>query len=366
MYSRCLACERRLGSNSRLPHLPIGNKIAFDPELGRLWVICPHCRQWNLAPFEERWEALEECEAEFAGAESHVATDAIALAKCGNNLELLRIGGDARPSDIANYRYGQRLNWRRTRLEVTAIALGTLALTGLGALLLLMPRARNPAEREGDLLFIVWWVVVIGAYFPWLLRRGPALAWLTSLRIAARYRGHDGTRLTILNRHVRKLEIDAAGENDGAALTCRYHGRNVRFDRHEAAELLAAILPRVNWLAGDPGTVKHALRLAHRAEVESDAGEDGTRKSWQWLVRDVSGRRLLTLPPATLLALEIVATEEHELRLMRGEALSLRLAWKKEEGIAAIADALLLPAFVTDWIARFKARRNDPASPPPR
>lgn len=75
MYATCLNRDRSLQGNTDLAHLPVGRRVAFDEETGRLWVICLHCRQWNLVPMELRWEALEECKRIAADAESRVKVD---------------------------------------------------------------------------------------------------------------------------------------------------------------------------------------------------------------------------------------------------------------------------------------------------
>ncbi|MGH7504470.1 MAG: hypothetical protein ACRELX_02415, partial [Longimicrobiales bacterium] len=62
MLSRCFFCRAALPPNDVLEHFAAGNRIAYDAWRGRLWAVCPHCRRWMLAPFEARWEALEEIE----------------------------------------------------------------------------------------------------------------------------------------------------------------------------------------------------------------------------------------------------------------------------------------------------------------
>ena len=56
MYSTCIFCHAALEANDTIEHFPIGRRLAFDSERGRLWVVCRRCRQWNLTPVEERWE----------------------------------------------------------------------------------------------------------------------------------------------------------------------------------------------------------------------------------------------------------------------------------------------------------------------
>lgn len=54
MYRHCTFCAWDLGSNPILEHFPVGRRLAFDPDRGRLWVVCPTCERWNLTPLEER------------------------------------------------------------------------------------------------------------------------------------------------------------------------------------------------------------------------------------------------------------------------------------------------------------------------
>ena len=111
MYSTCLRCDRSLGTNSEIPHLSVGRRIAFDVDRGRLWVICTQCGQWNLTPLEERWEALAECEQLARSAEARSGGTDAALTQTTSGLELLRVGGMS-DADIANWRYGRRIHDR--------------------------------------------------------------------------------------------------------------------------------------------------------------------------------------------------------------------------------------------------------------
>ena len=70
-------CSRSLGRNEVIESCQVGNHLAFDSERGRLWLICPKCRRWNLAPLLERWEPVEECETAFRDLRERVHTDEI-------------------------------------------------------------------------------------------------------------------------------------------------------------------------------------------------------------------------------------------------------------------------------------------------
>jgi hypothetical protein len=79
MYSHCVHCQRALGANEVLEAFPVGERVAFDEVQGRLWVVCRACERWNLAPFESRWEAIEQAERAYRGTRVRMATDNIGL-----------------------------------------------------------------------------------------------------------------------------------------------------------------------------------------------------------------------------------------------------------------------------------------------
>ncbi|HSG81322.1 MAG TPA: hypothetical protein VLC48_03655, partial [Gemmatimonadota bacterium] len=64
----------------------------------------------------------------------------------------------------------------------------------------------------------------------------------------------------------------------------------------------------------------------------------------------VGQTRFTLMDPRTRLALEMAAHEENERRAFEGELEALEAAWREAEEIAAIADKLLLPRNVEEWI----------------
>src|SRR5687768_16190275 len=97
MYTSCLYCNGYLGTNEVIEQFPIGRRLAFDAERGRLWVVCSACGRWNLTPQEERWEAIEACERLFRATHLRVSTDNVGLAQLREGLDLIRIGKALRP-----------------------------------------------------------------------------------------------------------------------------------------------------------------------------------------------------------------------------------------------------------------------------
>src|SRR2546427_140050 len=59
MYTTCAFCNGKLDGDGGPSGLGVGRRLAFDEWKGRLWVVCPRCSRWNLAPLEERWEKVE-------------------------------------------------------------------------------------------------------------------------------------------------------------------------------------------------------------------------------------------------------------------------------------------------------------------
>ena len=131
MYTACMFCQSPLGANDHIEHFPIGRRLAFDSAKGRLWVVCRRCAQWNLAPLEERWEAVEECEREYRAVRARVSTAEIGLARLADGLDLVRIGTPLRP-EFAAWRFGDQFGVRRQRTMLKVAGGGVLAV-GAGA-----------------------------------------------------------------------------------------------------------------------------------------------------------------------------------------------------------------------------------------
>ncbi len=92
MYSTCTFCYASLGQNDIVESFPVARRVAFDPRKGCLWAVCPSCARGNLAPLEERWEAVEECERRFRATSLRYTVGEIGLAWLGDTLELVRVG----------------------------------------------------------------------------------------------------------------------------------------------------------------------------------------------------------------------------------------------------------------------------------
>jgi hypothetical protein len=383
MYTTCLFCNADLGTNDALEPFPVGRRLAFDPARGRLWAICIACHQWNLAPLEERWEAIDECERMFRLTRLRMSTENIGLARLREGLELVRIGRALRP-EFAAWRYGDQIAQRQS-----------VFMRGVGGLLRAGARVGNATS---DLL--------------------------RDARNAHGPRDDPLTRLRLYRRRRRVLDIttDAAGQ----PVILRYgdlvHASLLRPEPDAPWRMLITHQGGVSTLSGPPalrtaGKLFAAINIyggtpedvAYASAKVEDAGNESSyfarvfaiamRTSWgrhpdapimtvavdrpisaaERLALYVSNRsfwgrggvgsepatELLALPLVDRLALEMAAHEESERRAMSGELAELEAAWRGAEEIAEIADAMFddeeLETFKREVLERAR-RDEDPAT----
>ncbi len=325
MYRTCTYCHRDLGTNEIVANFPVGRRLAFDQEKGRLWVVCRRCRRWNLSPLEERWEAIEECERRFRHTPTSFSTDNIGLATLIDGVDLIRVGVPPR-HEFAAWRYGSTFIRRRVLATAGSVAMG-LILWGSAATIL-----------------------------PWL--SVPFLAGLRR-RVIARLPASDGTVAKIRTSDLGSLRI-AKSENRNElilvlsyahlkipwwriALGQRRERRVLRLEEPEATRVAGLLLPRLNPRGGSKREVQDAV-----AYIEEARGPKGFLST----IPDRWPRhtRVASMPSRLRLALEMAAHEESERRALEGELAELENMWREAEEIAAIADRLLIPASVDTWI----------------
>ncbi len=352
MYTTCLFCSGVLGTNEVIEQFPVGRRLAFDPEKGRLWVVCRRCQRWNLTPLEERWEAIEQAERLYRDTRLRVSTEQIGLARLSEGLELVRIGRPQRP-EIAAWRYGDQFGRRRRRQLLGAgavVTAGGIALAGglaaglgvavsyqLGRLLLSLAKRGNP-------------IVIIG-----------------------RVRDDGGKLVNVKRRHLLKSTLGMGADGGLAVNVAHTHGV-VHLEGSEARRALATLLPTVNQLGGTNDEVQLAVGRLERAGTAErfllDQARRGARltpvvapEDWRQF-SDWEGAAwesgLYALSPQLGLALEMALNEEQERRLLEGELAELEAAWREAEEIGAIADSLFLPEAVERAFARLKGRGTTP------
>jgi hypothetical protein len=359
VFRNCIFCKADLGTNDVIEQFPVGRKLAFDEAKGRLWAICKSCGQWNLSPLEERWEAIEECERRFRATPLRVSTEHIGLARLTEGLELVRVGTPQRP-EMAAWRYGEQLGKRRRRA-----ILFTGAAAGVG--LAVIAGAQAGLFVAGGFQAVNLGVQAFNFYN-------------NALKTAARIETDDGRRVDLLGQHVtrartrpmeggdwildvpyRRLFDDLHGSRRWllrGGFGGRSWERDPRIELRGPAAMRAVgmMLPHINRFGGSRKRVQDAVQLLEDAGSPERLFARGVGFPNQRIRFNKTSRSLRTLPHTLRLALEMAAHEETERRaLLEGELLQLEQAWRDAEEIADIADNLLMPKPVTEFLKKLRS-----------
>ena len=363
MPRSCAWCSTPFPPNEALEETPAGRRVAFDAAKGRLWIVCGRCERWNLAPLEERWEAIEECERAWRSTQRRMSTGEIGLARLPAGLDLVRIGAPMRP-EFAAWRYGDQFGRRRRRAWImgagAAVGLGAVGAGAVAAgatLVALLPivqlvtilssvatsgalaTAKPVADPDGG--------AVLPFGYPRLVAAPDADGgWGLDVPYSARL-GADGRAIgSWFARSQSKMAIGS-----------------IRLSGPAAQSFLARYAPRLNRAGAPAGRIADAVSLIAEAggpeHLPGFLAAHRTRFSAQQLLGD-SGE-LQHLPVPVKLALEMSSHEELERTLLASELAALEAQWRSAEEEAAIADALLLPPEVT---AKLEALRKSLAPSP--
>ena len=357
MYSACTFCNAPLGSNESVEHFPVGRRLAFDAGKGRLWVVCAHCRRWNLTPLEERWEAIDEAERLFRATRLRMSTENIGLARLGDGTDLVRVGRPQRP-EMAAWRYGDQFARRRRRILLGS---GATAV-GLGAVAVSVPLA-------GFFTGVVAGAAGLGTFIAAIASMGPGTAVFRQRFV----RDDAGQYLRVTPNEVGSVRL--VGDAGGWAMRIPYASRRptlagewtdwinkgslgeatVRGDAAIAAA--RTLLPLVNGAGARPRVVTEAVGLLGEWGDASRGFADAASHVREWAMKQSFGDTgaLPFLPAPVRLGLEMIAHEEQEQRALAGELDELERAWKDAEEIAGIADDMLLPGGVARSLAKLKA-----------
>jgi hypothetical protein len=309
VLTRCIFCHQPFPSNDQLEHLPIGQRIAFDPARGRLWCICTACTGWTLLPIEQRWEALDELERMTRErARLLVQGENIALLRA-HTLELIRIGrADLR--EEAWWRYGDELARRS--------------------------RHAQRLKQRGKVVGALFWLAVFGIPIwsddnaVWWLERARdksfgKLAWRGLARCTQCGRPRKALRFAEL-RDVRVLG-DLNTLELRLSCTCA-PGAGPELNGAAATHTLRRLLAYTNFAGASQPDVQRAAASVERAH-----------SGVVLLDRILPVRRsLAALGPVDALALEIAVNQEVEREQLQMELAELEARWRAEETIAAIVD----------------------------
>lgn len=346
MYSTCIFCNVSLGANEEVEGFPVGRRIAFDGERGRLWAVCSRCARWNLSPLEERWEAIEECERRFRDTRMRVSTENVGLARLPGGTELVRIGRALRP-EIAAWRYGDQFGARARRRRNHILA-GTAVAAGI-------------AGTVAFPLILVATVPLAVMGLAKALERGPP-AWSgPAARAALRDNAGQpllGPEVSIRSARLRPVEERVEGWR--LQLGLGRLGEGIWLDEHEvwlhghpAVHAVSVLLAEAN----AAGATRHEVRGAvSRIERAGDPARyftaaEGEARRMGWGYREV-----WNMPLEIRLALEMASHEDAERRALEGELATLEEQWRRAEEIAEIADRLMVAPAVESRLTRLKGR----------
>jgi hypothetical protein len=114
-------------------------------------------------------------------------------------------------------------------------------------------------------------------------------------------------------------------------------------------------MPRLNWSGGSARQVREAVTLIEEAGSPEEvfaraAALHGSPRSWWGL--DDSITYVREMPAPVRLALEMAGQEDSERRGLQGELELIEAEWREAEEIAAIADQLLVPRKIEEWMKK--------------
>jgi hypothetical protein len=330
MFRRCLVCSAHLRENHALAHVPRGTQVAYDPERGRLWVVCDSCRRWNLAPIEEREGAI--CELERL-AHDHGRTVSrtahVALLDAGP-MSLVRIAS-AGLAERAAWRYGRELLRRRASYEsggsrLAAYTLG--AFHGFGRLV----------GIADDDFSIDWKGAPVADVLRW--RRFGWAAW------------HGRETCPHCLSTLRALRYDLAwwvyptlGADGrlGVGVPCQrcdpWTPEKLFHLTGDAAEhVLRRLLAYLNVSGASERRLDDAVGLIESAGSTEEFASRAAR----------ARHTLWRMGPTGVIGLEIALGEAAEARLLDLGARAIEFVWKREEELARITDEDLTPRHLLD------------------
>lgn len=366
MYRNCIFCSGELGRNESIEEFPVGERLAFDAAKGRLWAVCGRCRRWNLAPIDERWEAVEAAERRFRDSRLRVHSENIGLARLPEGTTLIRVGA-ALPNEFAGWRYGTELLRRRRRALVWGgvATVGGAALFGAGAVLTMGVIAAY-IPLYATMISNVGGALALARHQRRVVARVPDVGGERLIRMQDMF----GSRIVSGTRGALAVEVPDPAPHvrlEEAGVVRWVPPAPIRIEGDEAARLLARSIVHANRSGATRGQLERALdRLGQREGVEGYLQSIGERAgslfeappnqsqsidiagSWRRFIgtfrgERVAGRRLLAtrlLPPEDRIALEMALHEDAERRALEEDLAAYREAWREAEEIAAIADVL--------------------------
>lgn len=354
MYSTCIFCHGELGANESIEHFPVGSRLAFDAEKGRLWAVCPTCVRWNLSPLEERWEAVEECERRFRGTTLRTSTENIGLARLPDGTELVRIGRPLRP-EFAAWRYGREFAGRQKRAVITGVSVAGIV-AGMVAF--------GPAS-------LLVGLPALGAAELWKRSLPRGAGFFETLQAQRRLRDNAGQVMVTGDRVVDRVRMQPEHER-ARGNAWELLVRTARVVEADTGHFVR-VDPVTHVLTGAAGLRALGVMLAHAngggagryhvglavTRIERARTAEGFLALAEGQARAMGAgyRDVWDMPVELRLAMEMAAHEDAERRAMQGELAELERHWREAEEWAAIADALPLSPPVEEKLDALRAAR---------
>jgi hypothetical protein len=334
MFSTCLVCHRSLGDNDAIETFPVGQRLAFDEQTGRLWAVCKPCGHWNLTPIEERWEAIEACERLYRESRIKAATDNIGITTLRSGLDLIRVGKPKRP-ELSAWRYGPRIIARRKKGALLAV--GGAAITGVAG-----------AAVVGASLGAVALMLTTGGGLGFIGLAFSAFEKLQEYREYERdvmtVRANNGHRYYLKQKHLRFVSLEPHDSPQGWQLAMQHENGLLNLAGMQAALTAGQLLAHLNARGASKKTISQAaLNIADASDAQQFIRNaiklrDSRRRNGQ-LARekhfDSFGLRY-----EERLAVEMAMHEDAERQALEGELGALEDAWREAEEIAKISDGL--------------------------
>jgi len=357
MLTSCAWCNTPFPPNDAIEEMPVGQRLAFDEGKGRLWAVCRGCERWNLAPIEQRWEAIEACARAFRNTRLRASTGQVGLARLGDGTELVRIGAPI-AHEFAAWRYGDQFGRRRRK----AMVLGAVGVAGAGA-------AAMGAYAIGAsaiiLIPLLNWTIVLGSLgmsqgllddiVPQRAVPDPAGGHVIPIgfpKLVAAAESEGGWGLEVPYRE----RFDERGRSsDGPSFDVSWRRRlsgprgyalgSIRVTGIPARQLLARRVHKLNRAGAPIRRIRAAVDLIAECGGADALPRYLARNRARLAAQQTSGDSgsLPSLPAEVRLALEMAAHEDQERALLAGELAALEAQWRAADEEAAISDALLLP-----------------------
>lgn len=348
MWTRCPVCTAELGRNEEVEHFQVGERLAYDPDRGRLWVICPKCSRWSLTPLEIRWEALEDLERIWEQTSARVQGESIAVARTRSGMRIVRVGRTSAEKELAIWRWGQRT--RPWHLNVPLV--GTAGVVGGAAAgLLIAPQAA--LLGLGALGYVAFLKTVAGLAggVPVPLERAGDITTVgkSLIRNAGMHTTDDELGWSI---HLERAVVEYRPSRlfGRQAVSGSQRMEWIEYTGDDAVSIARRAFPLLNRRYSDERLVGDAVELVARAGGPERYLRHAAGEKPRWV-------KFRHYPDELRLSLEMVLFQEEERRMLEGELDRLEGAWEEAERIAAIHDDLLPP---TGWYQfRRRVGRDD-------